>query len=402
MYRCVTGFFQNEEKKMIVTELQAAYALWSDLLFVYDAARRVFGRLEHRQDMPSQFAFMTMKSTASAMGPDIMKLIKEEAVLLEKRHMFENFLKAGNPRLSSFAARPSNVSAGIRETGAFLAEWNATSRRVFQLGHETQRLLEETDHQELELDDLTIPFPNFVIRFAKPFTFGQVSFGAVGFSEALFAEEATDRGPGWSFFFLPTDYEPIPKREKDRLLKDMEKSKRTPRALVELAMMLVPMGVKLFSVQSCFAPLHGNEIPRIASDDGVSQKALEITNKAHAIAVNLMAVMNRLGKRGGHQETFTLGGHASVVSTENIFDLGGMSVLDGVVEHSSAHGHDGDDMVDNSARRITPHWRRKHLRRRPGMGHLPDAPRDVKVPTTLVLGEFLRHGTLPVGTVTRI
>ena len=51
---------------------------------------------------------------------------------------------------------------------------------------------------------------------------------------------------------------------------------------------------------------------------------------------------------------------------------------------------------------ITPHWRRRHMRRHPGMGHIPDAPKDVKVPATLVLGHLLGDGELPVGGITKI
>lgn len=394
---------------MIVNELVSAFSKSQDLLFVYWAYGLVMERLQTRKDGNSRLALQMMGTVNSRFfletKVDLNQLIKTEKGLLGRRDDLEAFLRTGNPYLSSFVPKPKTSLPfevlGLRVAPAFMAEWNASSRRVFQLGTETQQLLEVIDHKELELDDLVIPFPNFVVRLATPIAYGGKKYTAVGFSQEVLAQEAANGdGASWSYVLLSDDseYETLTEKKKKKLVEDMGKTKKTGDVLGTLVGM---MSIRLGNITTPHIriPIKGTLIPSTDEIQSVKSEDTENLRKLHSVMVNLMAMMGQLGKSGSPSKSVNEEPPQGVSSTENVFDISGLSSLGDVIDTGSPTN---DPTCNPAGRKITPHWRRKHLRRRPGMGHIPEAPKDVKVPATLVLGDFLESGTLPVGGITKI
>lgn len=383
---------------MITTELKSSHAQWLDLLFFMNVCRRLIQKMESQG-----VAELIDRTFTPVGGVDLAVVVKGESELLSKYKEVEVFLRSGNSRLSDLIPKPKDKRAlkgKLRSQPAFLCEWNAASRRVFQLGSETQKLLEMTEFEELELDDVVVPFPNFLVRLAEPMRVFGRPYGTIGFSEVVFAQETRSTTEGWAFLLFPAGtYEPFPSAQKENILKGIDGNhKRRNEAMASLLSLVPPV----HGVLEAFAPLNGSAVPRISTSEFDNcQEFMEVTQKVHTIMINLMAIMGRLGKRGSRTSVNNTGGHAEVMSAVNVFDLSTMNSLEGALEAGRSREESGY-VADLSKRRIAPHWRRKHHRRHPGMGHLPDAPRDVKVPATLVLGDFLPVGSLPIGTITKI
>lgn len=392
---------------MLVTELVSAFSKSKDMLFMYWAYAQLLEKLASRGDLRSQTA-LTMIRAANAqfskmIGFELDKILVTENALLKSRMGLESFLKSGNPSLSNYIPKPSDPRAfalGIRTFPAFIAEWNATSRRVFQLGEETQRLLEVAEYGELELDDLVIPFPCFIIRLATPITYGERKFTTVGFSQATLARETTSEDrPCWSYVLLSddTEYEPLPIRKVEKLTENLTKTKKTGdvfQTLVSMMSTIIGKTIPMINI-----PINGTLLPSVVEIKSTRDEDTHTLRKLHSTVINLMAVVGRLGSVGSSGKSINGVPPDGVSSTENVFDISGLSVLSDAIETGAPTN---EPSCNKGSRKVTPHWRRRHLRRRPGMGHIPDAPRDVKVPATLVLGDFLEIGTLPVGGTTKL
>ena len=59
-------------------------------------------------------------------------------------------------------------SRGRYYVAASIMRWVATSKRIFQLSPEMQDRFQQINLGNIRFSDLTLPFPNFSVRFAKP------------------------------------------------------------------------------------------------------------------------------------------------------------------------------------------------------------------------------------------
>lgn len=392
---------------MIVKELASIFKLQQDHTFSIHIQLILVQQLLQRQktDVRARALLEEIMSSSNGVGAQSFAFYLKEEAFIRSHMRLEDFFRKGNPSLGSFVAKPKDVdltARTMRTVPAFVAEWNASSRRVFQLGAETQRLLEETNYGELERDDVVIPFPSFIVRLAEGIPYEGHVVTAIGFSEErVIAESLSLPFPAWGYVLMRECclWDPLTEREKEKFLKDALKSKKCIENMQRI-------GSRMERIwdEGNYAPLI-----RISNSEKLFHKAEQVAGslpndfksytRIHSIMVNLMAVLSRMTKRSSGAHPLKNCDKGDVSSTENVFDIGSISTLGDVIDSKkSAKNRTSSE----DGKTITPHWRRRHERRHPGMGHIPDAPKDVKVPATLVLGNFLAPGTLPVGSSTKI
>lgn len=387
--------------------MASAFSLQQDHTFSIYIQLMLMQQLLQRQktDIEARAVLEEMGAYGDGGAAKAFAFYLKEEKLIRSHSRLEDFFRRGDPALSNFVAKPKDADLTertLRTVPAFITEWNASSRRVFQLGAETQRLLEETNYEELERDDLVIPFPNFIVRLAEGIPYEGHVITAIGFSEErVVAESLSLPFPAWGYVLMREcrNWQPLTEREKEKFLRDALKSKKC----VENVRRISSRMERIWD-EGNYAPLI-----RISTSEKLFHKVDQVAGgipndfesytRIHSIMVNLMAVLSRMTKRSSEVHPLKSCDKGDVSSTENVFDISSISSFGDVID-SGKRGESHN--TSEEKRRITPHWRRKHMRRHPGMGHIPDAPRDVKVPATLVLGNFLEPGKLPVGSSTKI
>lgn len=389
---------------MIVKELESGHRNSQDVLFGYWLLGQLIHQSEEKGSLLSEAERQVWSLYPSDVFQSIRNMVTAESQLLLRRGGLERFFGTNEEKLSTFIPKPNTFTEGLsvlRSFPAFMAEWNASSRRVFQLGKEMQHLLEITDYRELKMSDLVVPFPNFLVRLAEPLRFLGKQFHSIGFSDEMLSKETTTPETlSWGYVFLGKDYEPVSEMRKQRIVKKLSKPKNFTEVYLEMQEIMKHANRSM----TMSLPIILDEDLKLKDSEYVDfQNPEDIRDfyRAHSIVVNLIAILPLLSKRMGQSSNWLKSKPSKdICSTNNVFEIGGVNSLD----ESNGVSISGikNESSDSRHHVITPYWRVAHKRRRPGMGHIPDAPKEVKVKRTLVLGDFLSEGEFPLGSVTKL
>ncbi len=301
---------------------------------------------------------------------------------------------------------------------AQVLSWSANSRRVFKLSKEIQSALERIELGNTQLPDLIWPFPSFVIELAEPLGApGDTSSTILVSSPYIHYDKDFSLEFGEDILQNVKMVRTIPDAFKEYSPIDAEKKNKIERLVrqqnpkgVKLALPAADrlQALNLASRQSAhtgyiFLADTEKSLDECVGKIGTTADLTKPTMKALRIVLNFCLFLSNLegsehaqAHSGSWQknERYPKPSLRSVTDGTDICTVSSFSSLLGMTDIGK-----GKEMRSPVGERdvITPHWRRAHMRRRPGMGHIPDAPKDVKVPQTIVNGHLLLEGQLPIG-----
>ena len=299
---------------------------------------------------------------------------------------------------------------------AALAAWTATSRRVFSISGDLQRLLAMTNVDNFTFGDVPWPFESFVVTFEQPLKLGENDahcFDCMLITQKSATTICEPDEPLILQFFLFSNalsgFKSIPAEEAatvenllskqkwekaDRLVGRLYETYKAPQGsmyLQEFSTGWTP-ATSLAAALNTEAEVWMEKRPPYSVADLHAGVRLALhTVFAFMFYLTTLptgsphrrSIEQPPGRRESKLGPIHHGADVCAVTNSRLLPQAVREAL--------------DPRGTRSFTEISPHFRRGHMRKLPGFGHIPDAPKCVWVMPTFVLGNLLLPGTQPGG-----
>lgn len=323
----------------------------------------------------------------------------------EYRHIRRMLLAANDQKFDTEGYLPtgSYTPCDLDPVPFLLYQWCKSSRKVYHLGDEFRELLNQTSFEDLERDEIRLPFKAIAVSLETPIQ--DVASGTQ--FDAFVLWEATD---GVAIQLLPRalgERKPMNREERDRLATNAAAAVRgSVRQRAKVATRLVSLAEQYAELRTPFGICRISGPPGATCTNGSLIEAFRRSNlhfgeclaEAFRIGVGLAFYLSQ-PKGEGHEsvrsERLPATPDPTAITSE--VDVCFIDVCEKMVvpeplaerEPCEPHGPHGTSPC--------AHWRTGYWRRRPGEGNDPNAPRVVWVRPTRVRKDRLAEGELPAG-----
>jgi hypothetical protein len=385
---------------MQVIAIENLHAMWKDACLMHQMLSQIGG--DKPRSPANAFAKSQSHIWANAAKLRSFVLDYKQAECLERGATLEAMFLPN-------AEAPASFPSTILNAPLAIANWRWQSGRLYQVDGDLQEILQQTSIERFVWDDLGLPFPAYAVRCKNPL---HDSDGR-SYRDIIVSEFYCDGQKLVDIWLVPEKYARISRLKLDSIQSCMRR--RDDARLVQRALSIATdverAGGVLFTL-SCDAT--------IKQMVGACPKRSKLLEQTLRIAGGLAVYLQTLPSDTRHLSARSKAepGHKPVVSSavraisdvSQVFDVTSSieltsrhALVDSMeCSHEKSVAEDGDPDTETaqawqSGRSPSPHWREAHWRRSPGMGQCPTAKKVVYVRRTLILGDKLPRGTLPLG-----
>ncbi len=296
---------------------------------------------------------------------------------------------------------------------ALITIWVAHSKRIYRLSPEMQKQFSRIGFGNIRLSDILMPLNSFAVQL------GTTLVDEAGYqcnlvltTNLLRPSDSGEVRPTINVLGLPQStirYSGLNPRDRDVLLSKIRKHgiHKGPDAQ-RLANQYAAMSKHISHVGNVSLPYEDDQL----IEDYFKQlrgKGLNDTDLVQArIIFNLCLYLQSLPPSAEQEEGVTWntetvsmapGSSPVITARTEVCDIIGHHILTSMIVEEKAKK---SEQSHPTGYEVAPHWRRAHLRRPPGKGHIPDAERTVKVRHTLVRADRIPEVGVIKGSETEV